>query len=97
MRWLALVACLLLPATASAQKSRCAAEAAKSGKTKYVVETGPDGKKIYRITAGFVVCGSVPKPSVLYGILSSTINYEWENLKRDFLPKVIDSVGQSPF
>lgn len=67
------------------------------GKTKYEVVTGADGKKIFRIKTGFVICGKVPKPDVLYGLLNTTINYEWDSLKQDFLPKVIHSVDQSPF
>jgi hypothetical protein len=39
----------------------------------------------------------VPKPSVLYGLLNTTINYEWENLKQDFLPRVLRSVESAPF
>ena len=66
-------------------------------KTKYEVVTGPDGKKIFRIKTGFVICGKVPKPEVLYGLLNSTINYEWESLKQEFLPKVLESVEKSPF
>ncbi len=68
-----------------------------SGKTKYEVVTGPDGKKIFRIKTGFVICGKVPKPDVLYGLLNTTINYEWETLKQDFMPKVLHSVDESPF
>jgi hypothetical protein len=68
-----------------------------AGKTKYEVVTGPDGKKIFRIKTGFVICGKVPKPEVLYGLLNSNINYEWESMKQDFLPKVLHSVEQSPF
>lgn len=78
---------------------RCSdSEGAGGGeKTKYEVVTGPDGKKIFRIKTGFVICGKVPKPDVLYGLLNTTINYEWENLKQDFLPKVMTSVEQAPF
>jgi hypothetical protein len=92
---LALGLTLLTPGLAAGQK-KCA-EAAKTNKKRYVIETGPDGKKVYRLTSAFVVCGSVPKPSVLYNILSSTVNYEWENLKQDFLPLVIQSVEENPF
>ena len=70
---------------------------AQGGKTKYEVVTGPDGKKIFRIKTGFVICGKVPKPDVLYGLLNTNINYEWETLKQDFLPKVLNSVEQNPF
>ena len=83
------------------QRPRCSdaepAGAGDAGKTKYEVVTGPDGKKIFRIKTGFVICGKVPKPDVLYGLLSTTINYEWETLKQDFLPKVLKSVEQAPF
>jgi hypothetical protein len=82
-----------------ARKPRCSDAAAESGKggTKYEVVTGADGKKIFRIKTGFVICGKVPKPDVLYGLLNSTINYEWERLKQDFLPRVLETVEKSPF
>jgi hypothetical protein len=88
------------PKTPAVQRPRCSdAEpaGAEAGKTKYEVVTGPDGKKIFRIKTGFVICGKVPKPDVLYGLLSTTINYEWETLKQDFLPKVLKSVEKAPF
>ena len=69
----------------------------EASKTKYEVVTGADGKKIFRIKTGFVICGKVPKPDVLYGLLNTTINYEWETLKQDFVPKVLRTVEQSPF
>jgi hypothetical protein len=81
-------------------KPRCNQEgqqADKNEKTKYDVIIGPDGKKTFKIRGGFVLCGKVPRPDVLYGLLNSTINYEWESLKLDFLPKIIHSVEQSPF
>jgi hypothetical protein len=106
-----LVLCtLLLGAAAQAQepaqpqavaRPRCSdaesVDPADAGKTRYEVVTGPDGKKIFRIKTGFVICGKVPKPDVLYGLLSTTINYEWETLKQDFLPKVLRSVEEAPF
>ena len=99
------IALLLVPALAFAQEApkrpKCSdqAEAQTENKdsTKYEMMTGTDGKKIFRIKTGFVICGKVPKPDVLYGLLNSTINYEWESLKQDFLPKVIDSVEKAPF
>ncbi len=109
MRWAGVI--LIAVISQSAQSSAWAQNADKkrdsagkcgdtsdaSGKTKYEVITGPDGKKIFRIKTGFVICGKVPKPDVLYGLLNSTINYEWENLKQDFMPRVMQSVEQSPF
>jgi hypothetical protein len=91
------------PATAPAapQRPKCSdvdpGASAADQKTKYEVVTGPDGKKIFRIKTGFVICGKVPKPDVLYGLLNTTINYEWESLKQDFVPKVLQSVEQKPF
>ena len=107
-RWVAMVAMLALSGSAAAQqaalpKPKCSDADASAGdkggdsKTKYEVVTGPDGKKIFRIKTGFVICGKVPKPDVLYGLLNTTINYEWENLKQDFVPKVLQSVEQKPF
>jgi hypothetical protein len=99
-----LLVSLLVTGTAAAQtapaRPKCSdtdTSAAGGGKTKYEVVTGPDGKKIFRIKTGFVICGKVPKPDVLYGLLNSTINYEWETLKQDFMPKVLHSVDESPF
>lgn len=85
--------------TAAPARPKCsdADTQAQGGKTKYEVVTGPDGKKIFRIKTGFIICGKVPKPDVLYGLLNSNINYEWETLKQDFLPKTLHSVEQSPF
>ena len=104
MRKLAILAVFFLAAPAVAQTSGGAArpkcsenEGGSSEKTKYEVVTGPDGKKIFRIKTGFVICGKVPKPEVLYGLLNTTINYEWESMKQDFVPKVLHSVEQSPF
>lgn len=96
---LAVVALLAVPAAAQKTQPRCSDEQPQGAdqKTKYEVVIGPDGKKIFRIKTGFVICGKVPKPEILYGLLSSTINYEWESLKQDFLPKVFHSVEDSPF
>ena len=104
MRWalvIALVAPAALAQTAPAQQARpkCSDtdNAGQGEKTKYEVVTGPDGKKIFRIKTGFVICGKVPKPDVLYGLLNTTINYEWETLKQDFMPKVLHAVEENPF
>lgn len=67
------------------------------GKKNYRTVIGPDGRKVFVIEKAFVVCGKVPKPNVIYVLQASNINYEWETLKQDFLPKVIDSVRKAPF
>ena len=97
------MALLLLPAAAGAQEvtsstssSKCGDSGGK-GKGNYERIVRADGSVVYKMKKAFVLCGTVPKPSVLYGLLNTTINYEWENLKQDFLPKVIHSVEGSPF
>jgi hypothetical protein len=66
-------------------------------KRNYRTVIGPDGRKIFVIEKAFVVCGKVPKPTVIYVLQASTINYEWETLKQDFLPRVLESVKEAPF
>ncbi len=69
---------------------------ANSGKN-YKTVTGPDGRKVFVIEKAFVVCGKVPKPNVIYVLQATAINYEWENLKQDFLPNIRNSVKKAPF
>jgi hypothetical protein len=91
--------------TASAQqKEQCDEEqnadssgANKSGKKNYRTVIGPDGRKVFVIEKAFVVCGKVPKPTVIYALQASTINYEWETLTQDFLPRVIEATRKAPF
>jgi hypothetical protein len=102
---LALVAALVTaggtrPAMAQ-EKEACDEEqnADTGGKDKknYRTVIGPDGRKVFVIEKAFVVCGKVPKPTVIYALQASTINYEWETLTQDFLPKVIDATRKAPF
>lgn len=93
-----LIVGLLAPAAAFAQdKGRCGGGDSSSGKGNYERIVRADGTVVYKMKKAFILCGSVPKPSVLYGLLNTTINYEWENLKQDFLPKVLRSVETAPF
>jgi hypothetical protein len=71
--------------------------ASKSGKKNYRTVIGPDGRKVFVIEKAFVVCGKVPKPTVIYALQASTINYEWETLTQDFLPKVMEATRKAPF
>ena len=98
----ALAAALALVAAApTARADECddqnADNASKPGKKNYRTVVGPDGRKVFVIEKAFVVCGRVPKPNVFYVIQASSINYEWETLKQDFLPKVIDATRKAPF
>jgi hypothetical protein len=97
---IALAVLTTAPAPAAAQeRDRCEEEQdTESKKDKnYKTVRGADGRKVFVIERAFVVCGKVPKPQVIYVLHQRNINYEWENLKQDFLPKVLRSVKQSPF
>ena len=56
-----------------------------------------NGKRVQVIDTVIAVCGKVPRPSVVYVLQAKTINYEWENLKQDFLPLILNSVKKAPF
>ncbi len=99
---IALGAALVLGATADASaqtaEDRCKEEQEASAEGKnYKTIIGPDGRKIFVIQRAFVVCGKVPRPQVIYVLQQRNINYEWENLKQDFLPKILESVKKDPF
>lgn len=104
IRWMSMVAAalaiaLVAAAPAVAQSDdRCKEEQDKeSGGKNYKTVIGPDGRKIFVIERAFVVCGKVPRPQVIYVLQQRNINYEWETLKQDFLPKVLESVKRAPF
>ena len=90
---------LLVAGTALAQdKKKCPEQANEgAGGQKYEKVRGPDGRIVYKIIIPFCIEGKVPKPSVIYVLNASTINYEWENLKQDFQQKTLQSVEKSPF
>jgi hypothetical protein len=92
--------CALVPATAVAQEGGCDEsseenQAKKSGKNFHVEIK--NGQKVHVIDTVVTVCGKVPRPSVVYVLQAKSINYEWENLKQDFLPLVLASVKKAPF
>ena len=43
------------------------------------------------------MCGKVPRPSVVYVLTAKNIDYEWENLKQDFMPLILATVKKAPF
>jgi hypothetical protein len=61
------------------------------------VERGAGGKKIYRITQAIQIEGKIQKPEAFYVLQKSGINYDWQELKQDFIPKILDSVSKAPF
>jgi len=108
---LALAAAVLVPARATAQAAAPstrtppapaaaaagAQPAAADAAPKVKVEKGAGGKKVYRITEEIRIEGKIQKPEAFFFYQKSTINYDWQELKQDFIPKILDSVSHSPF
>jgi uncharacterized protein (DUF2147 family) len=88
----------LAPAAARAQAAAAAPAApAADAAPKVKVEKGAGGKKIYRITDEIRIEGKIQKPEAFFFYQKSSINYDWQELKQDFIPKILDSVSRSPF
>jgi hypothetical protein len=68
-----------------------------NGAPKVKVERGAGGKKIYRITEDIRIEGKIQKPEAFFFYQKSSINYDWQELKQDFLPRILDSVNGAPF
>src|SRR5689334_6692618 len=64
---------------------------------KVKVERTASGQKIFRITEGIVVEGKIQKPNAFYVLQRSSMDYDWESLKQDFLPKILQATGKHPF
>jgi hypothetical protein len=64
---------------------------------KIKVEKGAGGKKIYRIETAMTIEGKIQKPEAFFFYQKSSINYDWQELKQDFVPKILDSVSHAPF
>jgi hypothetical protein len=56
-----------------------------------------NGHKVTVIDKIVRVCGKVPRPAVAYVLQAKAIDYEWESLKQDFLPQIVDSTKKAPF
>jgi len=86
------------PAMVRAQAAAAAPAAAPANAApKVKVEHGAGGKKIYRITDEIRIEGKIQKPEAFFFYQKSSINYDWQELKQDFIPKILDSVSRSPF
>jgi hypothetical protein len=93
---LAAAALTLAPLVARAQAAAAPAPAADAA-PKVKIEKGAGGKKIYRITDEIRIEGKIQKPEAFFFYQKSSINYDWQELKQDFIPKILDSVSRSPF
>jgi hypothetical protein len=99
-RLLAAVALSLLMAPFARAQSAGDAPAAGDGNAaapKVKVEKGAGGKKVYRITEEIRIEGKIQKPEAFFFYQKSSINYDWQELKQDFIPKILDSVSHAPF
>jgi hypothetical protein len=96
---LTLALAVLVPGRAAAQATAkpAAPPAAAPEAPKVKVEKGAGGKKVYRITEEIRIEGKIQKPEAFFFYQKSTINYDWQELKQDFIPKILDSVSHSPF
>jgi hypothetical protein len=56
-----------------------------------------NGRPVTVIDTIVSVCGKVPRPSVIYVLAKKNIDYEWENLKQDFMPLILKTVKKAPF
>jgi hypothetical protein len=87
------------PAQPTAPVSGTAPAAAPSqgGEANVKVERGAGGKKVYKILTDIRIEGKIQKPEAFYVLQKSSINYEWTELKQEFLPKILESVKKAPF
>ena len=91
------VVALALAVPALAQTDGKTEEGKDPPDPKVKVERGKGGKKVYRITQGFVIEGRIQKPNAFYVLQRSQINYDWAGLKQKFVPRILDAVRKSPF
>ena len=96
---LAATAALLAAAPRSARAEGCPDESEGTGEKKqgkFHIEY-VNGKPVTVIDTVVSVCGKVPRPSVVYVITAKNIDYEWENLKQDFMPLILQTIKKAPF
>lgn len=91
----AILAMLLFSSVAMAQATGGDPQATAAPKVK--VERSASGQKIFRITEGIVVEGKIQKPNAFYVLQRSSMDYDWESLKQDFLPKIMQAASRHPF
>lgn len=82
---------------AAAPAAGAPAAGAPAAEPNVKVERGAGGKKVYRITSEIQITGKIQKPEAFYVLQKSGINYEWTELKQDFVPKILNSVAKAPF
>ncbi len=99
MKHALIAAALLLGTAAQAFAEGCPDDAAAEGEKKqgkFHIEI-INGKPVTVIDTLVQVCGKVPRPSVVYVLTAKNIDYEWESLKQDFMPLILQTVKKAPF
>lgn len=84
-------------ATAAAPTGAGGASGTAADAPKVKVERGAGGKKIYRITEDIRIEGKIQKPEAFFFYQKSSINYDWQEMKQDFVPRILESVNRAPF
>ena len=95
MRRIVTTAAVCLLSAVSCELS--AQEEQQTAAPKVKVERSASGQKIFRITEGIVVEGKIQKPNAFYVLQRSSMDYDWESLKQDFLPKILQAASHHPF
>jgi hypothetical protein len=85
------------PIAAAKPESEAGAADADKDVAKVKIERGAGGKKVYKIEGEIVIEGKIQKPEAFYVLQKSSINYDWHELKQEFVPKILDSVTKAPF
>ena len=70
---------------------------ANEGKAPSVQVDESGRKKVYRIKTEFVIEGRIQKPNAFYVLQRANINYEWVELKHEFVPRILQTVREKPF
>ena len=95
---LALLAAMAVPALADTE--RCSddvnGDSGEKKQGKFHIEYS-GGRPITVIDTVVAVCGKVPRPSVVYVLAQKNLAYEWESLKQDFMPLILQTVKKAPF
>ena len=98
LRSVAVLSALGLPTAVLAQEPPPGGDSGGQAQAPRVkVERTASGQKIFRITEGIVVEGKIQKPNAFYVLQRSSMDYDWESLKQDFLPKILQATGKHPF
>jgi len=85
------------PAAAATTEAEAGSSDADKDQTKVKIERGAGGKKVYKIESVIVIEGKIQKPEAFYVLQKSSINYDWHELKQEFVPRILDSVTKAPF